>query len=69
MATFEIIRTARTPKPCDHYPRCTRGIQPGDRYVRATATPWDMEVNQSDHWRTLNICALHIAGYVRKASS
>ena len=59
MATFEIIRTARTPKECDHYPACTRGIQPGDRYIRATATPGD-ECNDGQHWWTLNICALHI---------
>lgn len=60
MATFEIYRTARTAKPCDDYPRCTRGIQPGERYLRASATPHDGEVNQGSHWWTLNVCAVHM---------
>ncbi len=60
MATMQAYRTARTPKRCDNYPRCHRGIQPGERYLRAVATPNDMEVNQSDHWRTLNICWEHM---------
>lgn len=55
MATFDVYRTARTAKHCQNYPRCTRGIQPGERYLRASATPHD-EVNQSEHWWTLTIC-------------
>lgn len=61
MATFQTYRTARTPKDCDGYPRCSRGIQPGERYMRASATPHDMEVNQSDRWWTLNICQEHMS--------
>jgi hypothetical protein len=60
MATFEIYRTARTPKRCDNYPRCERGIRPGERYLRASATPRDDEVNQGPHWWTLNICCEHM---------
>lgn len=60
MTTFQVYRTARTPKDCEHYPRCTRGIEPGERYLRASAAPWDMEVNQSDHWRTLVVCQEHM---------
>ena len=60
MATWQTYRTARTAKPCDDYPRCRRGIQPGERYMRAVASPWDNEVNQSPRWWTLNICAEHM---------
>ena len=55
MSTFQTRRTARTVKPCDNYPPCSRGIQPGDRYLRAVATPWD-DVNEGPRWWTLNIC-------------
>ncbi len=51
-------RTARTAKPCENYPTCERGILPGDRYLRTAATP-DDEVNQGDHWWTLQICPEH----------
>lgn len=60
MAIFGVYRTARTSKDCEDYPRCTRGIRPGERYYRATATPHDSEVNQSDHWRTLVVCQEHM---------
>lgn len=60
MATFTTYHTARTPKECDDYPRCTRGIQPGERYQRSTATPHDDEVNQGPHWWTLYICCEHM---------
>jgi hypothetical protein len=60
MATFTIYRTARTAKPCDDYPHCARGIQPGERYMRCSATPRDDEVNQGDRWWTLNICQEHM---------
>jgi hypothetical protein len=60
MATFQVYRTARTPKRCESYPRCTRGIKPGERYMRASATPRDSEVNQGPHWRTLAICVEHM---------
>lgn len=60
MATWESYRTARTAKRCDNYRRCGRGIKPGERYLRAVASPHDMEVNQSDHWWTLNICCEHM---------
>lgn len=53
-------RTARVARPCDDYPRCDRGIRPGERYLRAVATPHDAEVNQSPHWWTLNICCEHM---------
>jgi len=60
MATFQTYRTARTPKTCDDYPGCERGIQPGERYLRASATPHDDEVNQGPHWWTLTICCEHM---------
>lgn len=60
MATMTTYRTARTPKPCDDYPRCARGIRPGERYMRTVATPHDIEVNQSNHWWTLNLCCEHM---------
>ena len=60
MATWQTYHTARTPKQCDNYPRCHRGIQPGERYMRCVASPQDMEVNQSDHWWTLYICVEHM---------
>ena len=60
MTTFNEYRTARTAKECDDYPRCTRGIQPGERYQRCTATPHDDEVNQSDRWWTLCLCVNHM---------
>ncbi len=60
MATMQQYRTARVARPCDSYPRCDRGINPGERYYRGVATPNDAEVNQSDHWWTLNICCEHM---------
>lgn len=60
MATFQQYRTARTPKTCDEYTGCERGILPGDRYLRASATPGDDEVNQGPHWWTLVICPEHM---------
>lgn len=60
MATWQTYRTARTSKRCDDYPRCPWGIQPGERYLRATVSPHDIEVNQSDHWWTLNLCYRHM---------
>ena len=60
MATMQQYRTARTAKRCDDYPHCDRGIRPGERYLRAVATPFDGLVNQSPHWWTLNICCEHM---------
>ena len=60
MAVFEVYRTARTAKDCDNYPQCSRGIRPGERYLLATASPWDMEVNQSERWLTLTVCREHM---------
>lgn len=60
MATMQAYRTARVDRDCDNYPRCMRGIRKGERYLRAVATPHDIEVNQSDHWWTLNICCEHM---------
>jgi len=60
MATFEVYRTARTPKQCENYPRCGRGIRSGERYMRCSVTPHDDEVNQGDHWWTLTVCCEHM---------
>jgi hypothetical protein len=61
MASWQTLHTARTPKRCDHeVPRCSRDIKPGERYLRAVASPNDPEVNQSSHWIRMNICSEHI---------
>lgn len=69
MATMQQYRTARTPKACDDYPRCDRGINPGERYLRAVATPNDTDVNPGPHWRTLQICCEHMRPEPEKGTS
>ena len=60
MAVFTTYRTARTAKRCDEYPGCERGIRPGERYMRAAATPRDDEVNQGPRWWTIQVCCEHM---------
>lgn len=35
----ETVQVARKPYPCDDYPGCSTGIQPGEQYLRCTEFP------------------------------
>lgn len=55
MAEIRTVRTARKTHHCEVEPSCPRTIQPGDRYLIASVTPWD-EWNQTDHWLRMKVC-------------
>jgi hypothetical protein len=55
MATTAWTVTARKRHSCDNYPRCYRGIKPGEDYARHVAFPGDDANNSSRPW-VLNLC-------------
>lgn len=55
MAVTAWTVTARKRHACDNYPRCFRGIKPGEDYARHVAFPGD-DANSSPRPLVLNLC-------------
>jgi hypothetical protein len=64
MAEITVVRTARKPHQCDsESSRCTRTIQPGERYAHSSLPPHSDVGNEG--WWTAKTCAACATAYGR----